>query len=126
MSRLEIRLLGEIEFRRDGELLVFPTQKVKELFAYLVLHRDHAHPRALLATLLWPDADEAHGRVNLRKALSLLRKLLDSDGTEWLIASSGAVRFDAKSGDFWLDLEEFERLLTSTIAYAYRPTARLA
>ncbi|MFN4218754.1 MAG: ATP-binding protein [Candidatus Bipolaricaulia bacterium] len=112
MARLEIRLLGEIEVRRDGQLLDFPTQKVKELFAYLVTYRDRAHPRALLANLLWPEADEEHGRVNLRKALSFLRKMLDPGETKWLISSGGAVRFNP--ADCWLDVEEFERLVALT------------
>jgi len=107
MARLEIRLLGETEVRRDGQVLTFPTQKVRELFVHLVLQRDRAHPRMVLANLLWPDADEEHGRANLRKALSLLRKMLGSE--RWLITSGGAVRFSTKAGDFWLDSEEFER-----------------
>ena len=112
MARLEVQLLGEIEVRRDGQLLDFPTQKVKELFIYLVLQHDRAHPRTALANLFWPEADEEHGRANLRKALSLLRKMLGSE--QWLITSGGAVRFNTKAGDFWLDSEEFERLITLT------------
>ncbi len=110
MARLEIRLLGETEVRHDGQLLDFPTQKVKELLVYLVIQRDRAHPRLVLANLLWPDADEEHGRANLRKALSLLRKMLGSE--QWLITSGSAVRFNTKAGDFWLDSQEFERLIT--------------
>jgi DNA-binding SARP family transcriptional activator len=125
MACLEIRLLGEIEVRRDGQLLVFPTQKVKELFAYLVIYRDHAHPRVTLATLLWPESDEEHGRANLRKNLSLLRKMLNSEasGTRWLVSSGGAVRFNTAAGDLWLDLEEFERLVA--LAPSPSPVAHL-
>ncbi len=112
MACLEIRLLGEVEVRHDGQLLDFPTQKTKELLAYLVLYRDRAHPRALLASLLWPELDEEHGRANLRKALSFLRKLLNSETTQWLISSGGAVRFNSAAGDLWLDVEHFEQLIT--------------
>ncbi len=114
MVCLEIRLLGEIEVRRDGQLLVFPTQKVKELFAYLVIHRDHAHPRVTLATLLWPESDEERARANLRKTLSLLRKMLNSEasGAQWLVSSGGAVRFNTAAGDLWLDVDNFEQLIT--------------
>ncbi len=114
MACLEIRLLGEIEVRRDGQLLVFPTQKVKELFAYLVIHRDHAHPRVTLATLLWPESDEERARANLRKTLSLLRKMLNSEagGAQWLVSSGGAVRFNTAAGDLWLDVDNFEQLIT--------------
>lgn len=101
--------MGDLEVRRDGQPLDFPTQKVKELFAYLVVHRDHAHPRPVLANLLWPEADEERGRANLRKALSLLRRMLDPQAERWLISSGGAARFHSE--DCWLDLEEFERLI---------------
>jgi DNA-binding SARP family transcriptional activator len=113
MARLEIRLLGEIEVRRDGQLLDFPTQKVKELLVYLVLQRDRAHPRTMLANLLWPDADEERGRSNLRKALSFLRKMLGSE--RWLITSGGAAQFNTKAGDFWLDSQEFEQRIEQGI-----------
>jgi DNA-binding SARP family transcriptional activator len=113
MARLEIRLLGEIEVRRDGQLLDFPTQKVKELLVYLVLQRDRAHPRTMLANLLWPDADEERGRGNLRKALSFLRKMLGSE--RWLITSGGAAQFNTKAGDFWLDSQEFEQRIEQGI-----------
>ncbi len=112
MARLEIRLLGQLEVHCDEQLLDFPTQKVKELFAYLVIYRDHAHPRALLANLLWPETEEKHGRANLRKALSLLRKMLSPEAERWLISSGGAVRFNPS--DCWLDIEEFERIVTFT------------
>ena len=101
--------MGDLEVRCDGQLLDFPTQKVKELFAYLVVHRDHAYLRPVLANLLWPEADEERGRANLRKALSLLRRMLDPQAERWLISSGGAVRFHPE--DCWLDLEEFERLI---------------
>ncbi|MBI1743390.1 tetratricopeptide repeat protein [Candidatus Acetothermia bacterium] len=111
MPRLEVRLLGEIEISLDGHLLTFPTQKVKELFAYLVTYHTHTHPRAVLAGLLWGDSEEEKAKINLRKTLSLLRKLLDSqaDQRPWLDSSGGALRFNPKAGEFWFDVTEFER-----------------
>jgi DNA-binding SARP family transcriptional activator len=107
--------LGEIEVRRDGQLLVFPTQKAKELFVYLVIYRDRAHPRVILATLLWPESDEERARANLRKTLSLLRKMFDPRETQWLISSGGAVQFN--TADCWLDVEEFEQLITDGVKH---------
>jgi two-component SAPR family response regulator len=52
MARVEIKLFGEVEVSWEGQLLSFPTQKATELFAYLVVHCGHAHPRAALAALL--------------------------------------------------------------------------
>ncbi|MCI2431433.1 hypothetical protein LM602_02600, partial [Candidatus Acetothermia bacterium] len=105
MARLEIKLFGEVEIRLNGQLLRFPTQKTKELFAYLVLHHQHAHPRAALAGLLWPESDEEHAKANLRQTLSRLRQTLA--GTECLRLSGGAAQF--QSQDFWCDVLEFER-----------------
>jgi len=111
MSRLEVRLLGETDVRRDGQLLVFPTKKVKELFAYLVTYHDRAHSRASLIELLWSEHDEAKAKANFRKALSLLRSLLGPE--PWLKTAGNDVRFEATAGSCWIDLEEFEQLLTS-------------
>jgi DNA-binding SARP family transcriptional activator len=108
MARLEVRLLGEIESTLDGHTLIFPTQKVKELFAYLVTYHSHAHPRAALAGLLWPDSDEERAKANLRQTLSRLCKTLGPENELWIVASSGALRFHTK--DAWIDVAEFEKL----------------
>ncbi len=121
MARLEIRLFGEMEVRLDGQLLRFPTQKTKELFAYLVTHRQCAHPRAALASLLWPESDEERAKANLRKALSRLRQAFGArEADVWLDSSGGAVRF--KTEDCWIDLAEFERALTPAAPPLSRPT----
>jgi DNA-binding SARP family transcriptional activator len=70
MARLKIKLFGEVEVFWEGQLLSFPTQKATELFAYLVVHCGHAHPRAALAALLWPESDEEKARANLRQTLA--------------------------------------------------------
>ena len=108
MARLEIRLFGDVEARLDGALLRFPTQKAKELFAYLALHHEHAHPRLALAALLWPESDEEKAKVNLRKTLSRLRSLFVQD-EHWLDFSGSAVRL--KTQECWIDTAEFERLI---------------
>lgn len=107
MARLEIKLFGEMEVHLDGRLIKFPTQKTKELFAYLVLRHKKAHPRAQLAGLLWPNSDEERAKANLRQTLTRLRKALGE--TECLKFSGGAVQFHGE--DFWCDVVEFERAL---------------
>lgn len=66
--------------------------------------------------MLWAEFDEQRARANLRKALSLLRKLLELElsprESVWLISSGGAIRFATTGGDCWLDVAEFERLIT--------------
>ncbi|MCS7197866.1 MAG: AAA family ATPase [Candidatus Bipolaricaulota bacterium] len=107
MARLEIRLFGEVEVYLDEHLIKFPTQKAKELFAYLVLHYRHAHPRATLAGLLWPASDEERAQANLRQTLTRLRKTLRD--TECFRFSGGAVQF--RYADFWCDVLEFDQVL---------------
>jgi DNA-binding SARP family transcriptional activator len=115
MARLEIKLFGEVEVSWEGQLLSFPTQKATELFAYLVVHCGHAHPRAALAALLWPESDEEKARANLRQTLARLRRTLAR--AECLRFSGGAVQF--RADDFWCDVLEFERALSQSAA---RPT----
>jgi DNA-binding SARP family transcriptional activator len=115
MARVEIKLFGEVEVSWEGQLLSFPTQKATELFAYLVVHCGHAHPRASLAALLWPESDEEKARANLRQTLARLRRTLAR--AECLRFSGGAVQF--RTDDCWCDVLEFERALSQSAA---RPT----
>ena len=70
MERLEIGLLGGFELRRDGRVLDPPTLRAaRSLFAYLVLNRERAHTRDLLAGTFWPDFDESRARRRLSQAL---------------------------------------------------------
>ena len=73
-----IRLLGTLE-ARQGEMVLtrFGTSRVAALLARLALFPHRAHSREELAGLLWPEADTEAGRLNLRVALSSLRRLLE-------------------------------------------------
>lgn len=83
----QIRLFGTLE-ARQGDTVVsrFATSRVAALLARLALLPRRAHSREELAGLLWPEADEEAGRLNLRVALSSLRRQLEPPG-----ASSGSV-----------------------------------
>ncbi len=80
-DRWQIQLLGGLQ-ARSGEQVIkrFRTQKFGLLLAYLAYYGQRAHPREELITLLWPDADPQAGRLNLRVALSSLRKQLEPPG----------------------------------------------
>ncbi len=107
---LEIRLLGPPEFRRGGQTLPpLATRKTQSLLAYLIFHRDHAHSRDELATLFWGDRDDVRARRSLTTALWCIRRLL---GEDYLFADPTSVQFNPAS-DFWLDMAEFERLVSA-------------
>jgi len=89
-SGLEIRLLGEVVVRVDGEPVEeFATPRLQRLLAHLTLQPGVALSRSRLAFELWPDSTEGQARTNLRKLLHDLRHALpeadrcvDADGQD--------------------------------------------
>ena len=64
--------------------------------------------REKLAGLLWPDADEANARSNLRHALWRIRKALEVEGGPvYLAAVDLGVSLRLQPGD-WLDVAVLE------------------
>jgi predicted ATPase/DNA-binding SARP family transcriptional activator len=77
---------GGFEVLRDGEPVVgFGYDKVKALFAYLVIEPPFPFNRDVLAGLFWPDQTEQKARHSLRQAISQLRIVLDWDPSNPLI-----------------------------------------
>ena len=82
---LQLSLLGGFECRSgSGDVLTFPTSKVRALFAYLATNSEQGHRRDKLADFLWGDDTAGEGRANLRKALSRLRQSLPGDARDCL------------------------------------------
>jgi predicted ATPase/DNA-binding SARP family transcriptional activator len=67
----------------SGERVImrFRTHKTGALLAYLALFPGRPHPREELCDLLWPEAPLDSGRMNLRVALSSLRRQIEPPGT---------------------------------------------
>jgi DNA-binding SARP family transcriptional activator len=110
LDRLRIYLFGEPRFEFRGEPLRFNAPpKTLPLLAYLLLHRRGPVARETLATLLWPDADQATGYTNLRRHLHYLSKALPEppNGTPWLLTTKTHLAWNAQS-PYWLDVEAFE------------------
>ncbi len=108
MEHLEIRLLGGFQLGRDGRVLEqLPLRAARSLFAFLVLNRERAHTRDLLAGTFWPDFDEGRARRRLSQALwQTQRSLGEDDGQRYLIGTPDTIRFNPDA-DFWLDIDEF-------------------
>ena len=108
MSRLALFLLGPPRIERDGVLINVDTRKAIALLAYLaVTHQRHS--RDVLASLLWPEYDQASARSALRRTLSTLNKALAGD---WLDIDRGTISFDTRSStNVWLDVDHFYNLL---------------
>lgn len=91
-----------------------PTEKIKALFAFLVVRNSRGARRDTLLDLLWPEQmDPARAGSNLHLALHCLRRALEPDRAAG--AESRFIRFDGLRYRFvahdlcWIDADSFER-----------------
>lgn len=102
-NQLHLHLFGTPQFTYQGKPLTgFVSNKVRALLIYLAV-TGRAHSREALAELLWADTPQT-ARINLRKALSNLRRL---DGVNILEPTTDTVALDREH--CWIDVAEFER-----------------
>ena len=93
MGSLALKFLGDLEIARGGERVELPpSRKTRALLAYLALS-GRAFRREHLCELLWEIPDDPRG--SLRWSLSKLRRLVDDETRERIVADRLAVRFDA-------------------------------
>ncbi len=105
---LRLDLFGTLRLWRDDSPLELATPpKTLHLLAYLLIHRHTGLTRNQVAFALWPDRPEAEARGQLRRYLYRLRQLLPEGS--WLKMRGDQVQWNTAS-DYWLDVEEFERL----------------
>lgn len=119
-------LFGQFRVEHDGENVCgFSARKVQELFAYLLLHRERAHSREVLAEALWRDYPGEQSRKYLRQALWRLQAAL---GVRMQPRSQRVVLAEAEriginpEGEVWVDVEELERAFS---LFQERPEAAL-
>lgn len=103
-------MFGKLQVHFDGKPIAGSmSQKARELFVYLLLHR-RAHPREKLATLLWQHGTTERTKAYLRKALWQLRQSLDADEAD----SDSILQVDGDwvkihpEADLWVDVIVFE------------------
>jgi DNA-binding SARP family transcriptional activator len=109
----KIRLLGEFSVQRnEREIEWFPSAKAKELFCYLLLHRDRSHSREVLASLLWGDCPTSQSKKYFRQTLWQLQQMLHWDlarnVTRLLRVDDESLRLDSQPR-LWLDSAVFEQ-----------------
>jgi len=80
-ARCRVEMLGGLRvLQGEREVARFSTQKTGALLGYLAYHLDHAHPREVLAEVLWPWSKPTAGRRSLTTALWSLRRQLEPPG----------------------------------------------
>ena len=108
-NRLDIRLLGGLEFHQNGQLLEgFRSGKVTALLAWLAMN-PRTHQRESLAGLFWGELSDSDAANNLRQSLSNLRSLVDGHLT--ITRQTVAFRTDAP---YSLDVEAFAAAVEQT------------
>ncbi len=104
MKSLSIWLLGTPRVVVDGAPWSVDTRKATGLLAFLAV-TGHAHSRAVVASLLWPDAPTDQSRNTLRRTLSTLRAAL-GDGR--VVSDRDSIALDLEGA--WFDLAAFRRV----------------
>ncbi len=93
MAALELKFLGGLEVIRDGQSVELPpSRKTRALLAYLALN-PRIFRREHLCELFWEVPDDPRG--SLRWSLSKLRRLVDDDSRQRIVADRVNVGFDA-------------------------------
>src|SRR5512139_2725820 len=102
-AMLVVKLLGQFNVQLNDQLIEIPSRPAQTLFAYLALQPGTAFRREKLAGLIWPDANEANARSNLRHALWRIRKALgDEEGPHYFPADDLTLAFSPAPG-CWID-----------------------
>ncbi len=110
---LQVSLFGKFQVLYCDQIVAgLDTQKVQELFSYLLLHQNHPMSRETLAGLLWGDSSTVQSKKYLRQALWQLRVALDSLdealSDRVLGVETNWICLNPKS-DLWLDVVVFEK-----------------
>ncbi len=116
-ARIDLLFLGPPRVLRGAYEVRFTSRKETALLAFLAV-TGRLHRRDTLATLLWPEQDEEHGRGQLRKALHHLRVALGPD----LVLTRETARIEA-SARLRCDAGELEAALAECDRHAHGPSA---
>ena len=104
---LRFYTFGGLRIEHEGQPLLLPTRKARDLLAYLLTFRRRAHPRPVLAGLLWPDLPEEKALRRLSDTLWRVRRVLGDQ----VMADAERLWFNADL-PAWLDVEIFEQAVT--------------
>ncbi|MGN7414658.1 response regulator [Paenibacillus sp. SAF-068] len=129
-----IRCLGMLQVQlhpnEPPKLMKFRTTKIRELFAYLLHHRNKPIKRDTLLELLWPELDERRGISNLHSGIHRLRSMMnDFMGEDKIFIRYQQFGYLLETGEFRIDVEEWESrlnqlsLLSSSTLAEHRQTS---
>lgn len=112
-----LSVLGQCQLcAPSGKPVGFSTRKALALLAYLAFQSGRKASRERLAAVFWPDGDSEQARLNLRKALSLIRQAQSAGGTP-LVSTAGDL-VGIPEGVLVTDVDELDRVLGASPAEA--------
>lgn len=124
MPTLHVHLFGKFRVQCDEQMVDgLDSSKVKELFCYLLLHRNRSHPRETLAGLLWGESSPAQSKKYLRQTLWQLQTALNAyieplNGRVLLVDPNWVCL--NPNINLWLDVAVFEQSFASVQEIASR------
>lgn len=118
---MQLRVLGPVELRRDGELVDaadWRRERVRSLLTYLVVHPTVS--RTQVGDDLWPSLDHDAQSRNLRVTLTYLLRVLEPDRSHrapsYLVRQHGNNLVLHTDGCLSIDLWEFDELWARAVA----------
>ncbi|MBI1729004.1 AAA family ATPase [Candidatus Acetothermia bacterium] len=111
---IQLRFLGKTRIDdAKGQPMQLATRKTEQVLAYLWLKREAPQSRERMAVLFWPDSSEEKARASLRNAIFELNKKIPTSEDEPLILTTRTTAQFNRKTSYWMDVEEFEKLLKS-------------
>ncbi len=106
---VKVHTLGRARVYWESEVVEFKTRKAFALLVFLVM-QEGEQQRDYLATLFWPDQDQANARKSLRQALFLVRHSLPENT---LLSSTNTI--DIARNLVWVDAKDYYANLRNVV-----------
>jgi len=122
-NNCSLSLLGSLRCLVNGNDVSadFRTKKERALLAYLAVESKRQHSRDTLGEMFWPGKPEGYARMNLRQALSGIRRAIQTQENQvpFLQISDDFVRLNPDCfGE--IDAKIFDRLFDSVLAHSHQ------
>src|SRR5260370_36938885 len=114
VCKFNVGVCGKFSVQRNNcEIESFPSAKAKELFCYLLLHRDRSHSREVLASLLSGDCATSQSKKYFRQTLWQLQQTLQGHAPRHsdrlLQVDDESLRLDSQPS-LWLETAALEQV----------------
>src|SRR5574339_463121 len=110
---VSVHMLGRFVMSTQGVILKLPVSRSLSLLKYVMLNHKQNTPREVLMDVFWPDAGTGTARNNLNVAMHAIRRTLRTGIDQPVILYRDGSYSISPDIQVWLDVEEFERLISA-------------